>query len=52
MKASKNYALEPMHYILFGITLYILIAVLTGCSTTNNGVIKSKQCYNAKWHSQ
>lgn len=51
MKASKHHSLTPVHYVLFGITLYILIAVLTGCSTANNGVIKSK-CYNAKWHIQ
>lgn len=45
---NKNHSLQFIHYILFGITLYIIIAVLVGCSPSN-GIIKSK-CYDTKWY--
>jgi len=47
LKEDEHWSLEPMHYILFGIAIYILIATLTSCSPAN-GVIKSN-CYDAKW---
>jgi len=32
---NKSYNLELIHYILFGIIGYIIIAILVSCSTTN-----------------
>jgi hypothetical protein len=48
LKESKHWNLEPVHYVLFWIALYILIATFVGCSP-NNGIVKSK-CYDSKWH--